>query len=99
MYENGQTLVHLAARLGHIKCVMILMHAGININAKTHGENDTALMISAANSHCACVQLLLSRNCDLNAINATGDTALSVAICAPKHDHAVVSAIDSAGCQ
>ena len=54
-----------ASRNGHIKCVELLLEAGIGVNA-TDARGMTFLMLAAQYGYNDCVQLLLEKGADVN---------------------------------
>lgn len=60
MDQNGETLLYIAADVGHKSIVQLLLSDGrIGVNTRTHILGYTALSIAAKNGHNAVVKLLL----------------------------------------
>ena len=63
MQQEQQTALHIAARLGAVDCMLLLLENGANPDAATI-EQYTALHIAAKEGHEDVVQLLLDRGAD-----------------------------------
>jgi ankyrin repeat protein len=57
----------------------MLLDAGANIDQRTLGKKETALMVAARLDKPTFVKLLVNRGANLDAVNADGDTALKAA--------------------
>ncbi|KAH6787479.1 ankyrin [Perilla frutescens var. hirtella] len=70
--------VHLAARLGLVAILRLLINAGCDLNSRT-GSGETALMISARYKQEECLKLLASAGSDFGLSNVSGQSAMSIA--------------------
>lgn len=62
---DADTALHLAAKLGRLSCIEMLLAAGADINA-VNGDNETPLVYACKYlHHNACASLLLQRGADL----------------------------------
>lgn len=77
-YKNETPLL-VAARIGDIKAITILLDHGADIR-RSNDLRQTSLMLAAQKGDEACVQLLIERNASLNALDAMGENALFYAI-------------------
>jgi len=96
--DNGYTWLMLAAlRNPNAEVVTLLVDGGIDVNAKTKSNRDTALTLAANfNQNSEVVSALLKAGADVNAKNNNGDTALILAAYANQNSE-VVSALLKAG--
>lgn len=81
--DEGFTLLHCAAELGHQQCLHLLLNSNsVDINARDSTETPlghfqtTALHLAAAEGYPHIVAYLLDCGADINAITITGWTAL-----------------------
>jgi uncharacterized protein len=78
-----QTLLLLAARLGHDKILLLLLERGADIgyrNKMNGSRSQTALHLAVAAQHLSTVRLLLERDADVNASDGIGWTPLMNAV-------------------
>jgi ankyrin repeat protein len=73
--EGGQTALYLAALLGHIEVVKVLLNAKANVNAKNR-EGRTALHQAAYEGRVEAVKVLLNAEAKVSAEDQHGNTAL-----------------------
>ncbi|MCK6501411.1 MAG: ankyrin repeat domain-containing protein, partial [Nitrospira sp.] len=78
--DRGNTALHLAAHLGNLDAVSLLVRSGADVNA-TNREGVTPLLRAAADS--AKVALLLQHGADPNLASALGHTPLMLAARSP----------------
>jgi ankyrin repeat protein len=76
--KEGNTLLHMAASVGYLTCVEILLSKGADIWLKNFKQKHTPLVMCAKNEQVAdCLELMLSRlilmitNGSMNGVNAT----------------------------
>ena len=62
---DGQTVLHLAARMGALEVVKTLVASKANID-KRNGHAETAIMLAAIGGHRPVVDFLLSRDAQIN---------------------------------
>ncbi|XP_013388955.1 ankyrin repeat domain-containing protein 65-like [Lingula anatina] len=74
----GQTLLHWAARIGHIQFVQLLLQNGADTSIQDK-DGCTPLHGAAWYDHTQCVQLLLQHGADTNIQSKNGWTPLHVA--------------------
>ncbi|MEM7031059.1 MAG: sigma-70 family RNA polymerase sigma factor [Chloroflexota bacterium] len=60
-------LLHLAADKGHIDIARLILHEGIDVNARTSDGAVTPLHLAAANGHLPMIEFLVSQGADLTA--------------------------------
>lgn len=72
-------LVHTAAEKGSIKCMLVLLDRGVDVDTVDYGEW-TPLIHAASRGHFEMVNLLLNRGADINASGYYGETALYLAV-------------------
>ncbi len=84
---GGKTPLMVAAKIGDLDLVRLLLSRGADINAKT-GNGGTPLMFSAIRGNANIVRLLIDRGADVNAVAHFNWTALMVAS-AKGHDEIV----------
>ncbi|KAG8501302.1 hypothetical protein CXB51_003433 [Gossypium anomalum] len=70
--------IHMAARLGLSAALQSLVDADCDLNSKTD-SGDTALMVCAKYKHEECVKVLTMAGADLGLVNASGQSAGSIA--------------------
>ena len=79
---DGKTALHLAAALDenaeNVVRVLLAHHA--DLDARTTGEGETALVVAVKSSRLAVVQVLLENGADLNAQDRLGYTAIHHAV-------------------
>ena len=85
--EQGETLLHMAAKYGQMEIVQFLINRGADVNAGTGvGEfswvpvGKTPLMMVSVEGHVKIAKLLIERGADVNAKTNRGDTALMYAV-------------------
>ncbi|CAK1367200.1 unnamed protein product [Cercospora beticola] len=77
--------MHLAAGLGHINVVKLLLEYGVPIDIEdvpvpsTSDSPQPPLVRCAGNGHPKCLEFMLSQKCNIELASANGDTALIVA--------------------
>lgn len=81
----GNTLLHVAAKLGDIDTVKCLLSCVALTGAKNAGKN-TPLHLAAERGHLLIVEFLLANHADANAMNAKGLTPLHLAALAGYRD-------------
>ncbi|KAH9524149.1 hypothetical protein Btru_048251 [Bulinus truncatus] len=80
--KNGMTSLMCCAQNGDWQLLEKLLEYIPNLELKSR-EHKTALMYACSKnseSHCKCVSMLLKRDCDINAADDKGDTALMFCI-------------------
>jgi ankyrin repeat protein len=66
--KDGYTLLHRAARQGHLQLVELLIAKGAPLDERSHdGSNLTPLHLAAGENHIDTVMLLLEKGADVNA--------------------------------
>lgn len=75
---TGQTALHIGAKNGHQKIVVMLLEKGGDID-DTDALGQSALHMAAAGGHQAVVQLLIDRNAGVDLKDALGRTSLHLA--------------------
>lgn len=75
---DGDTVLHVAARIGHVKIVILLIDAGFDVNA-TARDSYTALHYASQHGHTELIHEILSRGANIDAVERHGRTALHVA--------------------
>ncbi|XP_063417524.1 uncharacterized protein LOC134700084 [Mytilus trossulus] len=89
MKQHGNTALHFAARQRNTEIPMLLIDAGIDLNAQNTFNGDTALHDAVYHRNTEIVRLLIDGGVDLNIQNQDGHTALHIA--AEKDDQAIAS--------
>ncbi len=80
--RSRKTALHVAAELGLLNAVKILVTAGADLEARTneYGDNNdsgaTPLILASLNGHGHVVRFLLSQDADVHAISDSGVSAL-----------------------
>ncbi|MDR2377463.1 MAG: ankyrin repeat domain-containing protein, partial [Puniceicoccales bacterium] len=77
--REGQTLLHFAARGGHMRLTRLLLEKGAAVEAKDNDEN-TPLLLAALNGYTEVVPLLLEKKATVEAKNKYGNTPLILAV-------------------
>ncbi|XP_053308066.1 E3 ubiquitin-protein ligase MIB2 isoform X3 [Spea bombifrons] len=77
--NQGRTALQVAAHLGFIEVVKILLQANANIDLKDD-EGDSALHYAAYGNQAAVVRVLLGKGADTELLNNTKFTALYIAV-------------------
>lgn len=72
----NQSMLMIAAAMGHSQKVLFLLFQKADINKKEHGSQMTALMYAAMNRQYSIVHLLLDHGADVNAVDADGCSML-----------------------
>ncbi len=75
---DGNTALHIAAKLGHVEIVELLIPK-INIDSKNKA-GDTPLHCALSNKKDLLAQLLINNNADVNSKNNEEDTPLHIAV-------------------
>lgn len=76
--ESGDSVLALAAGLGHLKLIEYLVEKGANVNLRIRG-NSTALLLAARSGRTKVVELLLAKGAYPDATDKDGNTSLSLA--------------------
>uniref|UniRef100_A0A0N5B019 Protein kinase domain-containing protein n=1 Tax=Syphacia muris TaxID=451379 RepID=A0A0N5B019_9BILA len=76
--DHAFSLLHWAAKEGHVAIVDLLLSRGARVNATNMGD-DTSLHLAAAHGHREIVVRLLARKADVHATNEHGMTPLHYA--------------------
>ncbi|PAV89225.1 hypothetical protein WR25_13614 [Diploscapter pachys] len=76
--DHAFSLLHWAAKEGHVSIAEMLLNRGARVNATNMGD-DTALHLAAAHGHRPIIVKLLARKADVHATNEHGMTALHYA--------------------
>ena len=71
----GETPLMIAAEMGNLQCVDILIKAGADVNSKAQGGH-TALNVAVWRNNVESVNKLLCAGADVNSVNLYGRTAL-----------------------
>ena len=77
---DGETALMLAVDRGHEDVVFALLDHGADINMKSRDDGWTPLMYAAAHGYRRILRRLLYDGADLEAVNVSGDTALTIAM-------------------
>ncbi|XP_048584123.1 ankycorbin isoform X2 [Nematostella vectensis] len=77
--KSGSTILHVAAKAGHIECVQRVLDLGVDSNCQD-GKRMTPLHLATAKGHMEVVQLLVGCNASLNITDKDGRTPLLMAI-------------------
>ena len=72
---GGESLIHVAAKSGHISMIKLLLDKGAQINVQDESGN-SALHYAAANGKKDMVKLLLENNADASIVNAKEQKAI-----------------------
>lgn len=72
---------NVAAIRGNQSCLELLLQYGLDVDEKITPCGSTALFLTAANGHIACVELLLAKKADVNYRNSKHETRLFAACC------------------
>ena len=95
--ENGETLLHIAARLGHHECVEMILRLCIKsstINSRDNLLGSTALMNASRSGHLKVVRLLANHGADVQLCDVLGWSAKEHA--AFRGFHNIVECIEDA---
>ena len=87
--DNDESLFHLAARLGHHKCLLVLLEksqAGDIIDHQDNLLRSTALIEACRSGHSRVVELLIHAGADVRTLDALGWTAKEHAAFRGYHD-------------
>ena len=82
--EEGIATVHLAAILGHLDIVLLLLERGIDINCRV-SSGETLLFSAIRRHHGLLAACLLNKGIDVNIKNSDNETALHVAAICGHH--------------
>jgi len=77
-FFDDMTPLMMAARMGHISCINLLLNRGADVTATYEGRWD-ALMLAANSGHALCIPPLLNAGADPKATNPLGHTARDMA--------------------
>lgn len=72
----GCTALHWAAKYGHLRCVEILLGAGVNVNTAGELHHRTALHRAARYAQIECVEMLLRAGAEIDLRDSGNQTAL-----------------------
>ncbi|XP_051990383.1 uveal autoantigen with coiled-coil domains and ankyrin repeats protein-like isoform X2 [Xyrauchen texanus] len=78
---EGRSAFHLAATRGHLDCLNLILHHGVDVTA-TDATGKNALHLAARNNQSLCVQKLLQHNCPVGNVDLQGRSALHDAVMA-----------------
>lgn len=73
--DLGESMLHIAAKYGHVACVKVLLHAGAKYDTVSY-PGCTALQLAAQAGHASCIEVLLKHEIDANAAGPTDYSAL-----------------------
>lgn len=76
--ENGNSLLHVAAKLGNVEMMQLLLDHGADPNAVSK-KGYTPLHVAAWSGHVDCVELLLAQGCDPEIVCARRFRAVDLA--------------------
>lgn len=76
LLRNGDTIVHIAARLGHAKVLSVALRACASLVSVVNAENEIALHVAAKNNQVECARTLLQSREGLEARDRLGLTPL-----------------------
>ena len=71
--------LHLAAAIGHLKCIEILINAGANVDISSSDNRKTPMHIAALNGRATVVQMLIDAGANVNAKDDKGATPMKSA--------------------
>jgi ankyrin repeat protein len=74
--KHGWTPLHQAAYQGHLACLSFLLDAGGPLEAQTLKGGRTVLSLAARYGRTRCVEILVERNANVNAVDQFGETPL-----------------------
>ena len=95
--SNGETLLHIACKKGHINVVQCLVEKKCDIDNRNR-SGKTPIHIACEAGNLDIVELLLSNpNCDINVKDSNGDTPLHIA-CEKGHSNIVELLLSSPNC-
>ena len=72
--RNGGTVLHVAAAVGHVEAIRILMTSGIPVDA-VDADGDTALHVAAQAGHEVVARALLDAGASCTTVGAFGHSA------------------------
>ncbi|CAG9951126.1 unnamed protein product [Clonostachys rosea f. rosea IK726] len=79
--KHGETLLHIAARVGNCDCLEVLLDKGIAGHSQTlDNDNSTPMHYAAEYGHTEAIRILAQREGDANAKTIYGFTPLHVAV-------------------
>ena len=76
---NDQTPLMLAASKGSLPTVRLLLYHGANVNTGINEWSSTPLMCAVEGGNVAVVRLLVAKGAQLDSVDGSGDTALTLA--------------------
>jgi len=77
--DNGDTLLHTAAKCNNVAALMFLIHVGLDVNQTNAEQERNALHVAATHGHYESVQYLLEVGGDINAYDFMFSTPLHCA--------------------
>lgn len=95
---SGMTAFLVAIAGNHVDIAVSIADAGGNIHDYLPHSGVTGLMMAAQKGNLECVEFLIARGVDVNAVSTTQETALLFAVIAVnQHTHAVIASLLLAG--
>lgn len=93
--EIGGRALWWSARNGNAAMIQLLLDKGVHVNSGLDVENSTPLMQAVQNNRVDCVELLIHKGADVNAINLFGKSVLKLA--KERNHSAVIKLLKKAG--